>query len=95
MKETKEAIVAAAALYAKVQGLLKDGAQLTDAVALGSALLADGAFKKIIEAGYKDAGLIDDEFKSFTLATAPGKVAELLSAVDEAKKIITGEVVIG
>lgn len=65
MKETREALVAAVALYVFLKNRLADGAQLEDALALGQALLEDGEFKNKVMAGYTDADQIANEFKNF------------------------------
>lgn len=67
MKETKEALIAAVALYVFLKQRLADGAQLEDALALGEALLKDGEFKDKVTAGYQDADKIAEEFKDFTV----------------------------
>jgi len=70
MKESKEALVALAMLGKLVSDRLKDGVDLSDAVAIGQALLVEGEFKEKVEAGWKDADKIDDEFKDFSIAKA-------------------------
>lgn len=79
MKETKEALLALLVLGKLVSDRLKDGAQLDDAVAIGTALLMDGEFKKTVQAGYIGMELIDDEFKDFNLA----KALDLVQAIPE------------
>lgn len=67
MKETKEALIAAVALYVFIKERVKDGVQLDDALALGEALLKEGEFKTLVMAGYQDANKIGEEFKDFSL----------------------------
>jgi len=64
MKETKEALVALALLGKLVADRVKDGVDLSDAVAVGQALMIDGEFKNKVAAGYKDADKIGEEFKT-------------------------------
>ena len=84
MKETREMLLALVVLGKFVSDRLKDGVQLDDAVALGSALLVDGEFKRLVQAGYVGAELIDDEFKDFNLA----KALELVQAIPELVAIL-------
>jgi len=84
MKETREMLLALVVLGKFVSDRLKDGVQLDDAVALGSALLVDGEFKKLVQAGYIGSELIDDEFKDFSLA----KALELVQAIPELVAIL-------
>lgn len=84
MKETREALIALVTLGKFVSDRLKDGVQLDDAVALGSALLLDGEFKNLVQAGYTGSDLIDDEFKDFNLA----KALELVQAIPELVAIL-------
>lgn len=84
MKETREALIALVVLGKFVSDRLKDGVQLDDAVALGSALLIDGEFKTLVQKGYTGSDLIDDEFKDFNLA----KALELVQAIPELVAIL-------
>lgn len=84
MKETKELLVALVLLGKFVSDRVKDGVQLDDAMALGQALLLDGEFKSKIEAGYKDADKIGDEFKDFGLV----KALELMQVIQELVVIV-------
>ena len=86
MKETKEALLALVVIGKFVSDRLKDGVQLDDAIALGNALISDGEFKRIVQAGYKDYQLIDDEFKDFNLA----KALELVAVLPELAKVLKG-----
>lgn len=65
MKETKELLIGLVLLGKLVADRVKDGVQIDDAIAIGEALLKDGEFKTKIEAAYKDADKINDEFKDF------------------------------
>jgi len=67
MKETKEALIALVMIGKFVSDRLKDGAQMDDALALGQKLM-DPEFKKVVEAGYKDAEKISEEFQGFNMA---------------------------
>lgn len=87
MKETKEALLALVVLGKFVSDRLKDGVQLDDALALGQALMVDGKFKDIVMAGYKDANLIDDEFKNFSVA----KGLALAQVLPDLVKALKGE----
>lgn len=84
MKETKEAIIALVLLGKFVADRVKDGVQLDDALALGQALMVDGEFKVLVEAGYKGTDLIDDEFKDFTLV----KGLELVQVIPKLVEIL-------
>lgn len=79
MKETKELLLALALLGKLVASRLKDGVQLDDAIAVGTALLTDPKLKASLEAAMKDFDKIDDEFKDFNLA----KGLELLQVLPE------------
>jgi hypothetical protein len=68
MKETQEALVAMALVGKLVIERCKDGVDLQDALAVGTALLTDGKLKAAVEAGVKDASLIDDELRAAKLA---------------------------
>lgn len=68
VKETKEAILALVMLGKFVADRLKDGAQLDDALALGSKLLADGEFKDVVMAGVNGADQIPREVSELDLA---------------------------
>lgn len=68
MKETKEALLALVMIGKFVADRLKDGAQFEDAMALGQALMADGQFKDVVTAGYKDYEKISEELKDLNLS---------------------------
>lgn len=78
MKETKEAVLALAMIGKLAMKHLKDGAQIADALAIGTALLTDPVMRAAIEAGVKDANLIDDEIKAAKLADYLGLAAEVV-----------------
>jgi hypothetical protein len=84
MKNTKEAIVALLLLGKFVADRVKDGVQLEDALALGQALMVDGEFKTLVQAGYEGMDLIDDEFKDFSLA----KGLELVQVIPKVVEIL-------
>lgn len=67
-KETKEAILALVVLGKFVVDRLKDGAQLDDAVALGTALLVEGDFKTVVMAGVQGIDQVPKEVKELDLA---------------------------
>jgi hypothetical protein len=87
MKETKEAIIALAVLGKFVADRVKDGVQLEDAMALGQALLIDGEFKTLVQAGYQGMDKIDEEFKDFNLA----KGLELVQVIPKLVEIVQGK----
>jgi urease gamma subunit len=89
MKETKELVIALALVGKLVVDRTKDGVDLADALAVGQALLADGALKDAVAAAVKDADKIDDEFKDFDLS----KAMDLLSVVPQIVAIIKPPVV--
>ena len=64
MKETEEALIAMAMVGKLVIERCKDGVDMQDALAVGTALLTDLKLKAAVEAGTKDASLIDDELKA-------------------------------
>lgn len=84
MKESKEALVALVLLGKMVADRVKDGVDLTDAMAIGQALVMPGDFKTKVEAGYKDADKIGEEFKDFSLA----KAIDLVSVLPEVAAIL-------
>ena len=70
MKETKELLEALAMVGKLVVDRVKDGVDLSDAVAIGEALLKDGELKSAVEAAIKDIDKVDDELKDFSVAKA-------------------------
>lgn len=84
MKESKELILALALVGKFVMDRVKDGVQMDDAVALGNALWAEGDFKNMVMAGYKDADKIAEEFKDFSIA----KALDLAGVIPELAQII-------
>jgi len=83
MKETKEAVLALAIVGKLVVKHLKDGVDLADALAIGTALLSDATIRAAIEAGVKDADKIDDEIKAAKLADYLQLAAEVVPALIE------------
>ena len=86
MKETQEALLAAAMVGKLVIERCKDGVDMSDAMAVGTALLTDLKLKAAVEAGVKDAALIDDEIKAAKLgdylALAAVVVPELVAIIE-------------
>ena len=86
MKETQEALLAAALVGKLVIARCKDGVDMSDAMAVGTALLTDLKLKAAVEAGIKDADLIDDEIKAAKLgdylALAAAVVPELVAIIE-------------
>lgn len=67
VKETKEAILALVVIGKFVVDRLKDGAQIDDAIALGTALLADGDFKATVMAGVNGIDQVPAEVKELDI----------------------------
>ena len=82
VKETKQALVALVVLGKAVAALAKDGLDLSDAVALGSKLVSDAAFRDAIVEGAKGLDKVPEEIKDI----AASEALELLGAVYEALK---------
>lgn len=87
MKETKELLMALVMVGKLVADRAKDGVDLTDALAVGQALLEDGKVKDAVLAAIKDLDKVDDELKSLDLA----KALELVQVVPELVAVIKGE----
>jgi hypothetical protein len=87
MKETKEALIALVLIGKFVADRLKDGVQLEDAMALGQALVADGEFKRLVQAGYTDMDKVGDELKDFSIA----KALALAAVTPDLVKILQGQ----
>lgn len=88
MTETKEALLALAMVGKLVVDRCKDGVDMSDAIAVGTALLTDAKLKVAVEAGIKNADLIDDEIANAKLAdylTLAAEVVPALVAVVNAK----------
>ena len=81
MTETKEALLALAMVGKLVVDRCKDGVDMSDAVAVGTALLADEKLKAAVEAGVKGADKIDDEIKAASLADYLTLAAEVVPAL--------------
>lgn len=82
VKESKEAVVALLALGKVVAGLAKDGIDLGDAVALGSKIVSDEAFRAKLVAGVQGLDKIAPELKDL----AASEALELLGAIYEELK---------
>lgn len=82
VKETKQALVALVILGKAVAELAKDGLDLSDAVALGSKLVSDSAFRDALVEGVKGLDKVPEEIKDI----AASEALELLGAVYEALK---------
>ena len=80
--ETKQALIALIKLGKTVAALAKDGLDLGDAVALGSKLVSDSAFREAIVEGVKGIDQVPAELKDL----AASEALELLGAVYEALK---------
>lgn len=70
VKESKEAVIALVALGKVVAGLAKDGLDLSDAVALGSKIVADEAFRAKLLAGVAGLDKIVPELKDIAASEA-------------------------
>lgn len=68
MKETEDVAIALLKVGKLVVDRLKDGVDMNDAVAIGTALLVDPAMKATIEAAIKDADKVDEEIKAAGVA---------------------------
>lgn len=84
VKETKEALIAMVMLGKFVANRLKDGVQLDDAMALGTALLLDGEFKTKVMAGIQGAEMVPKEVSEMDMAD----ILELAKALPEMIEII-------
>jgi hypothetical protein len=84
MKNTKEAIIALLILGKFVADRVKDGVQLEDALALGQALMTEGEFKTLVQAGYADMDKIGEEFADFNLV----KGLELVQIIPKMVEIL-------
>ena len=82
VKETKQALVALVILGKAVAAAAKDGLDLSDAVALGSKLVSDSAFRDALVEGVKGLDKVPEEIKDI----AASEALELLGAVYEALK---------
>ena len=82
VKESKQALVALVVLGKAVAALAKDGLDLSDAVALGSKLVSDSAFRDALVEGAKGLDKVPEEIKDI----AASEALELLGAVYEALK---------
>lgn len=79
IKESKEAVVALAALGKVVAELAKDGLDLSDGVALGSKLISDSAFRGKLIAGVQGLEKIVPELKDIAASEAIELIEALVS----------------
>jgi len=86
VKETKEALIAMAILGKFVTDKLKDGVQLEDAMALGSALLVDGEFKSKVMAGIHGIEMVPKEVSDLSAAD----IIEMCQIIPELITIVKG-----
>jgi hypothetical protein len=77
IQETKEAIKGIAELLVVVKDLAKDGIDLSDAVALGSKIVSDEAFRGALVKAVQGAQNIPAEIKDLDAA----EVGELLGVI--------------
>lgn len=77
IEETKEALEAIVELVQVAVELGKDGVDLSDAVALGSKVVTDEAFRQKLVKAVEGAGKIPAEVKDLT----PAEVGELLGVI--------------
>ena len=77
IEETKEAIKGIAELLVVVKDLAKDGIDLSDAVALGSKIVSDEAFRGALVKAVQGAQNIPAEIKDLDAA----EVGELLGVI--------------
>lgn len=82
VKETKQALIALVVLGKAVAAAAKDGLDLSDALALGSKLVSDAAFRDALVEGVKGLDKVPEEIKDI----AASEALELLGAVYEALK---------
>jgi hypothetical protein len=87
VKETKEALLALVMLGKFVATRMKDGVQLDDAMALGTALLADGEFKTKVMAGISGIEMVPAEIKDMQAAD----LIEMCQVMPELIKILSAE----
>ena len=80
--QTKQALVALVLLGKTIALAAKDGLDLSDAVALGSKLVADEKFREALVEGVKGLDQVPAELKDI----AASEALELLGAVYEALK---------
>jgi hypothetical protein len=80
--QTKQALVALVILGKAIAAAAKDGLDLSDAVALGSKLVSDSAFRDALVEGVKGIDQVPAELKDI----AASEALELLGAVYEALK---------
>lgn len=67
IKETKEVLVAVNELGIKIAGLVKDGAQVSDIVALVALISADADLQAKLLAAFQNAGAVSAEVKDIDI----------------------------
>jgi len=87
VKETKEALLAAVVLGKYVADLLKDGVQVSDAVALGTKLVGDEKFRNLLKDGADKIELVPKELGELDFAD----IIELAKALPELLTVLKGE----
>lgn len=81
VKESKEALVALAAIGKVVIDLAKDGVDFGDAVALGSKLVTDEKFRAKVTAGVQGIDKIPAELKDIAASEALDLIEALIDEV--------------
>lgn len=81
IKESKEALVALAAIGKVVIDLAKDGVDFGDAVALGSKLVTDEKFRAKVTAGVQGIDKIPAELKDIAASEALDLVEALINEI--------------
>lgn len=81
VKESKEAIIALAAIGKVVIDLAKDGVDFGDAVALGSKLVTDEKFRAKVTAGVQGIDKIPAELKDIAASEALDLIEALINEI--------------
>lgn len=81
VKESKEAIIAVAAIGKVVIDLAKDGVDFGDAVALGSKLVTDEKFRAKVTAGVQGIDKIPAELKDIAASEALDLIEALINEI--------------
>ena len=87
VKETKEALLALAALGGYIAVLVKDGVDLGDAVALAEKLATDDEFVGKLKAGVEGIDMIDDELSALDVDDVVDLVSILPALFEEIRKV--------
>lgn len=85
VKESKEALIALAAIGKVVIDLAKDGVDFGDAVALGSKLISDSSFRSKVTVGIQGSDKIVDELKDIAASEALELIEALISELKSPK----------